>query len=389
MALSAKDQEIADIAANLTDREVAIIRGADRHGVTVVRNKYYQVGGHGIIPVQYHPATLFALQRINLLTNDGVWRTTRTGRDVLKLMDKALSGASATHQVATADDLRETAAPDQPTQASNHAHRKWFVVFWMACTKDTGYDPALHPKEQGQAQFWSFDTSMAQAEARITKALDAIDVRVTKPADQDEVYYLPSTGLVHVIDDSADIQETSDKCIAIPRQGHSDVEKAISGSNVLAPNLTKRRFPERWKTRTAAFTTCMVAMIDIDTPVFSYPMAILVADERHGDAVFYDYMASLPDEFPVSVRIRDNVVRQAEVFDAALAHRLKHEGVIDLSTAYTDPASGDTNVSEMQNAIALRADVDLGQTFKTFPTGKFRHYRQGIHAKTVSIVDMP
>ncbi|GBQ77205.1 hypothetical protein AA14337_0749 [Acetobacter malorum DSM 14337] len=68
----------------VTEREVAILRGADKYGITVVKNQYYQVGGHGNVPVRYNASTLYALERRGLLVHDGVWRATDAGRAVLK-----------------------------------------------------------------------------------------------------------------------------------------------------------------------------------------------------------------------------------------------------------------------------------------------------------------
>jgi hypothetical protein len=64
----------------LTDRERKIVRGAVDYGLSDVGGDYYQLGGHGCVPVRYHPDTLRSLERRGLVVRRGYWAATDVGR---------------------------------------------------------------------------------------------------------------------------------------------------------------------------------------------------------------------------------------------------------------------------------------------------------------------
>jgi len=70
-------------AAKLSDREMAILRGAATYGISDVTGDYYQLGGHGCVPVRFHPGTLRKLQRRGLVVHDGYWKATDLGKSIL------------------------------------------------------------------------------------------------------------------------------------------------------------------------------------------------------------------------------------------------------------------------------------------------------------------
>lgn len=67
----------------LTARELAILRGAFSYGISDVGGQYYQLGGHGIVQVRFHPSTLANMERKGVLTRRGYWTATKLGASIL------------------------------------------------------------------------------------------------------------------------------------------------------------------------------------------------------------------------------------------------------------------------------------------------------------------
>lgn len=73
----------------LTPREIQIVEAACQYGLCVTGGVYYRLGGHGDVPVRFHPATLRNLQARGLIEHRGYWQGTDAGRAaVWRLSDK-------------------------------------------------------------------------------------------------------------------------------------------------------------------------------------------------------------------------------------------------------------------------------------------------------------
>ena len=68
----------------LTSRELMILKGAADHGLSSHGGEYYRLGGHGCVPVRYHPGTLPSLVRRGLVERGPYWRATAAGRKYLE-----------------------------------------------------------------------------------------------------------------------------------------------------------------------------------------------------------------------------------------------------------------------------------------------------------------
>ncbi|MBB5762182.1 hypothetical protein HNR01_001802 [Methylorubrum rhodesianum] len=68
----------------LTERQVALLREAEKHVISETGNDYYRVGGYGMAPIRYDYRSFRKLRDMGLVAHkDGGWRATDAGRAAL------------------------------------------------------------------------------------------------------------------------------------------------------------------------------------------------------------------------------------------------------------------------------------------------------------------
>lgn len=61
----------------LTERQVALLREAERYVISETGNDYYRVGGHGTVPIRYDYRSFRKLRDMGLVEHkDGGWQAT-------------------------------------------------------------------------------------------------------------------------------------------------------------------------------------------------------------------------------------------------------------------------------------------------------------------------
>ena len=64
----------------LTDREKTIILAANKYALSDQGDTFYQLGGHGNVPVRYNCRTLPQLRKRGFVVRvDGYWKATEAG----------------------------------------------------------------------------------------------------------------------------------------------------------------------------------------------------------------------------------------------------------------------------------------------------------------------
>jgi hypothetical protein len=69
----------------ITPREKILLNACCQYSIYDDRSRklYYQLGGHGHVPIRYHPNTLYKLRGLGLVTDSSEgWKATEKGKQV-------------------------------------------------------------------------------------------------------------------------------------------------------------------------------------------------------------------------------------------------------------------------------------------------------------------
>lgn len=72
------------LLARMSEREKTLLKECCEYAICTVGKEYYRLGGHGHVPLRYHDATLYKLQKLGLVENHSYWKATQKGQDLMR-----------------------------------------------------------------------------------------------------------------------------------------------------------------------------------------------------------------------------------------------------------------------------------------------------------------
>lgn len=75
----------------LTERDILLLKAASRYEISDFGGRYYQLGGHGNVPIRYNHRTLPNLEREGYVAYDGCWKATDVGKAYLEEIETEMA----------------------------------------------------------------------------------------------------------------------------------------------------------------------------------------------------------------------------------------------------------------------------------------------------------
>jgi hypothetical protein len=75
----------------LTERDILLLKAASQYHISDSDGTYYQLGGHGNVPIRYNPLTLPNLRKEGYVTYEGYWKTTDVGKAAVEEIEAEMA----------------------------------------------------------------------------------------------------------------------------------------------------------------------------------------------------------------------------------------------------------------------------------------------------------